>query len=105
MSEESEIKDTEFSENEGTTVEKPVFSGLFQPAHFKTLLSKAKALANFGAQAAAPGPMASTALTDSFFTEQAIKAETVPAPKVLLDVVQRQWASPTSGPIPSSADK
>lgn len=91
VSEDGKIKDAEFSGDEEAVPEKPSFSGLFQPAHFKILLTKDKSSATFATLSATPAPAIASTLADSFFTEQAVEMDTVPAPKLFLDVVQRQW--------------
>lgn len=48
-------EDVEFSEDEGQPPEKPVFTGLFRPSVFKSLLNKAKMTTKFGDPEVTPG--------------------------------------------------
>lgn len=43
-----EMGDYAISDEEGTSQDKPTFAGLFKPHLFRTLLTKAKATANWG---------------------------------------------------------
>lgn len=84
---------------------KPTFSGLFQPSLFKPILFKAKATAKFGDKPPDTTVKPQGMSAETIFAEQAIEAETVPTPKIFLDLVKRQWASPTSGPMSTSNDR
>lgn len=77
------------SDNEGMTPDPSLFSGLFWPDLFKSLLHKAKGTANLGAD---PAPETARAPADSghmLFSEPTFTAEVVPSPKLFLDVTQR----------------
>lgn len=104
-SEEGEIREVDLLEDEGMTPDQPAFSGLFQPSLFKSLLFKAKTSANFGSKAAAAPLRTEAVSAETLFSEQTIEAETIATPKIFVDLVQHHWASPTSGPMPSSMDK
>lgn len=105
VSEEGEIRDADLSEDQGMALKQPAFSGLFQLSLFKSLLFKAKTSAKLEAKASSTTIHAQPTSAETLFSEQITEAETVPAPNLFVDVVQRQWASPTSGSMPSSADK
>lgn len=42
---------------------------------------------------------------DPLFAEFMPEMDYIPTPQLFLDNVQRQWSSPASGPLPSSADR
>lgn len=105
VSEEGEIREANLSADEGMAPEQPAFSGLFQPSLLKSLLFKAKTSGNFRTKSLAAAVRPQTVSAETIFSVQTTKAETVPTPKIFVDLVQRQWASTTSGPMPSSTDK
>lgn len=81
----------EFSEDEGLTPDQPVFTGLFHPTLFKSLLFKARNSTHLGMDHSGPeAPVASTDITEPLFSEQTMKAEVIPLPQMFIDVVQRQ---------------
>lgn len=103
VGEEETHRDLELSDDEGLMPDQPVFVGLFRPSLFRFLLFKAKKAANMGGnqtmQEAAPG---SGDPADSIIPEPAAERVVVPAPRLFLDVVQRQCTSPWSGSYPNS---
>lgn len=104
--EEETHRDLELSEDEGLMPDQPAFAGLFCPSLFKSLLFKAKNTARLGTHLPSPDPTSETAdAKDSLFSEPTTEAEVVPSPRLFLDVVQRQWASPGTGSNPSNLDK
>ncbi|XP_070605566.1 titin-like [Erythrolamprus reginae] len=75
---------------DGVAPNRPAFTGLFNPALFKTLLYKAKTTAGVGADADTSLDLSDPNIL--VFSEPAIDKEEIPTPKLFLDVVQRQWA-------------
>lgn len=104
-SEEGEIKEAEMSEDEGRDTDQKTFSGLFPPTLFPSFLYKAKMAADFGTQPSSATPRPATVSAETLFSEQAPPSETIPTPKIFVDLVQRQWEVPTSGPTQSASDK
>ncbi|XP_070605557.1 uncharacterized protein [Erythrolamprus reginae] len=91
------------SEVKGAAPDRPVFTGLFNHALFKTLLYKAKATAGIGADPAASDT--SLGLSDPsslVFSEFVTKQDEIPMPKLFLDVVQQEWA--LLGPQPTLSE-
>lgn len=104
--EEEGQKNLQLSEDEGLIPDQPAFAGLFCLSLFKPLLFMAKNTARLGAIPATSDPALELANpADSLFPEPTTETEVVPAPKLFIDVVQRQWASPGSGPSPSTNDR
>ncbi|XP_060542672.1 neuronal membrane glycoprotein M6-b isoform X1 [Pantherophis guttatus] len=104
--EEEAIIDQELSEDEGLEPDQPSFVGLFCPQMFQSLLFKAQMTTRLGIPTSKPKD--SSNIIDSManlFEEPAVAAETIPAPKLFSDVLQRQWKFPSSGPSPNSLDK
>ncbi|XP_058015779.1 uncharacterized protein LOC131186316 [Ahaetulla prasina] len=94
------------SEDEGLGPEQPSFVGLFKPQLFRSLLFKALATTGLGsAQAPLTDSQVLPSTSSSLFVEPMVVAEAIPAPKMFVDVVQRQWSYPGSGPLPSATDK
>ncbi|XP_058025844.1 uncharacterized protein LOC131191579 [Ahaetulla prasina] len=92
---EDEQWDQELSEEEGFLPEQPMFKGLFRPHLFKALLSKAKAVTKqglLGEQSACPEQDPA----DMLFSEPTVETETVPAPKLFLDMIKKQWEAPAA---------
>lgn len=94
------------SEDEGLMPDQPSFVGLFHPQLFKSLHHKTKTTTWLGSIHTTPDPATgATDPADTLFAEPAIEAEEVLTPRQFLDVVQRQWNSPGSGPNPSGLDR
>ncbi|XP_058017916.1 lamina-associated polypeptide 2-like [Ahaetulla prasina] len=101
---EDEQWDQELSEEEGFLPEQPMFKGLFRPHLFKALLSKAKAVTKqglLGEQSACPEQDPA----DMLFSEPTVETETVPAPKLFLDMIKKQWEAPAALPNMSSLER
>ncbi|XP_058049789.1 uncharacterized protein LOC131203498 [Ahaetulla prasina] len=101
---EDEQWDQELSEEEGFLPEQPMFKGLFRPHLFKALLSKAKAVTKqglIGEQGACPEQDPA----DMLFSEPTVETETVPAPKLFLDMIKKQWEAPAALPNMSSLER
>lgn len=93
----------ELSEEEGLSPEQLIFRGLFRPHLFKALLFKAKASTKLGTADAKPGgSLTEQDPADLLFAEPATETDTIPAPPLFLDMIQRQWASLGSHPNTSS---
>lgn len=87
----------ELSEEEGLSLEQPVFRGLFRPHLFQALLFKAKASTKLGTADTEPGgSLTEQDPADLLFAEPATETDAIPAPPLFLDMIQRQWASPGS---------
>ncbi|XP_032079989.1 histone-lysine N-methyltransferase 2D-like [Thamnophis elegans] len=43
--------------------------------------------------------------TDPFFIQPKVEKEVIPSPRIFIDMVQNQWASPGTGPLPNTLDK
>lgn len=94
----------QLSEDEGLPPAQPAFTGLFPQALFKSLLFKAVNTAQLGA---APPPE-STPVTGSLnplFAKPPKPVTAIPTPPLFLDVIQKQWVTSTSAPVPSSTDR
>lgn len=86
--------------------DQPAFVGLFQPQIFKSLLHKAKTSTKLGiTQIPSESAQGSADPANPLFAEPSIESEEVLTPRLFLDIVQRQWTSPGSGPNPSGLDK
>ncbi|XP_058017525.1 uncharacterized protein LOC131187272 [Ahaetulla prasina] len=105
VSEEEDAGDN-LSEDEGLGPDQPSFVGLFKPHLFRSLLFKALATTGLGGSAApSADPLALPSTSTNLFVEPTVPAETIPAPKMFVDVVQRQWSHPSSGSNPNATDK
>ncbi|XP_058024086.1 lamina-associated polypeptide 2, isoforms alpha/zeta-like [Ahaetulla prasina] len=101
---EDEQWDQELSEEEGFLPEQPMFKGLFRPHLFKALLSKAKVVTKqglIGEQGACPEQDPA----DMLFSEPTVETETVPAPKLFLDMIKKQWEALAALPNMSSLER
>ncbi|XP_058045915.1 lamina-associated polypeptide 2-like [Ahaetulla prasina] len=103
--EELERADPDLSEDEGLLPEQPAFTSLFPPNLFKSLLFKAKNVAQLGSSSAQSVASSSKDASDLVFSEPAHVVDTIPAPGLFIEVVKRQWSAPSSSTIPTSADK
>lgn len=96
----------EFSEDEDLLPEQPVFTGLFKPSVFKSLLRKAKATTKFGlVPPTAEGAASAKALHDRLFQVAKPDKDVIPCPPLFSEVVQSGWAQPGSLMAPSGLDK
>lgn len=74
-------EDIEFSEDEGLLPDKPVFTGLFRPAVFKSLLHKAKVTTQFGmATVTSSGVQQPAAPHDTLFQVSKPDRDVIPCP-------------------------
>lgn len=99
-------RDLDLLDNEDLMPDQPTFVGLFCPQLFKSLLHKAKTTTQHGTVQTAP--VTATGLdnpVDLLFAEPTIELEEIPAPRLFLDIVHRQWTSPGSGRSPSGLDR
>lgn len=107
MSEEEgeESRELPLSDDEGLAPDQPAFIGLFKPQLFRSLLYKALAVMHLGSASATPpsGPRGSD-MASSLFVELSVQQDTLPAPKLFMDVIQREWSLPSSGPVPNGLD-
>lgn len=91
--------DQDLSEDEGLEPDQPSFVGLFRPQMFRSLLYKARAVTKLGgSQPSATSTVPTPDLASALFQESTVQAEVIPAPKLFSDVVNRQWAFPSTGP-------
>lgn len=110
-SEESEGGETypeevEFSEDEGLPPDKPVFTGLFCPSVFKSLLHKAKVSTKFGIAEVSPDSAAqSSAPHDAVFQVSKLDHDVIPCPPLFIDVIKTAFGQPGSLTAPSGLDK
>lgn len=103
---EQPIIDQELSDDEGLEPDQPSFVGLFKPQMFRSLLHKAQVTTGLGIPPTNPQPQPSAStFSSALFELPAVQTEIVPAPKLFLDVLQRQWKNPSTGPIPNSLDR
>lgn len=110
LSEGEIVADQDLSDDEGLEPDQPAFIGLFRPNLFRSLLHKAQVVTGLGVSSSASSSSAAptTAQGDSassLFQEPSVQKEVIPAPKLFSDVVLRQWAVPSSGPVPNTLDK
>ncbi|XP_058037681.1 uncharacterized protein LOC131197525 [Ahaetulla prasina] len=103
---EGDLRDQNLSEDEDLVPDQPSFVGLFNPQLFRSLLHKAKVTTRLGVTHTAPDPTSGT--TDpplDLFSVPVIESEEVPAPKLFVEVVDRQWTTPIAGPNPNALDR
>lgn len=73
---------------------------------FRSLLFKAQNTTRLGVPSTRPDPV--SALADpsaSVFQQPTVCSESIPAPKLFTDVIQKQWSFPSTGPVPNSLNK
>ncbi|XP_032069896.1 uncharacterized protein LOC116506324 [Thamnophis elegans] len=100
--EEKAVRDSDLSEDEDLTPDQPTFIGLFKPAVFKSLLLRAKKIAKVGLTPPQGSDSRMGESMDPLFLERTVEKEVILSTKLFLDLVQRQWGSPGSGPLPDS---
>lgn len=86
ISEEEGQLDLDLSDDEGISPDLPVSSGLFQPGLLKSLLFKAKNMANLGTTP----PVSSDhpqGQKDPLFEESTSETEVIPSPQIFVDAV------------------
>lgn len=105
VSEPEELLDSALSDDEGLVPDQPPFIGLFRPQIFQSLLHKAIATTCLGSVSSAPSSSTVANPASAMFAEPSVEPETIPAPKLFLDVLHRQWSLPGSGPSPNGLDK
>ncbi|XP_060541070.1 uncharacterized protein LOC117659200 [Pantherophis guttatus] len=93
------------SEDKGGTTDTLAFTGLFNPALFKTLLHRAKATARIEDSSASDPASGLSDPNSLVFSEPTIDNEEIPSPKLFLDVIQQQWDQPGRYPGQSMTDK
>lgn len=104
-SEHEEAPDAALSDDEGLIPDQSPFIGLFNPQLFRSLLFKAIATTRLGEIPPAVSTPSTSDPASALFAEPVVAPETVPAPKLFLDVLQRQWSLPGAGPSPNNLDK
>lgn len=104
LSDTEQVQDAALSDDDDLVPDQSPFIGLFRPQLFRSLLHKAIATTHLGQPAAAPASSSSDPAT-AMFAEPVVDPETIPAPKLFLDVLQRQWSLPGAGPSPNGLDK
>ncbi|XP_060547661.1 lamina-associated polypeptide 2, isoforms alpha/zeta-like [Pantherophis guttatus] len=105
LSELDEVPDPALSDDEGLVPDRTPFIGLFKPQLFRSLLRKAIVTTRLGNVSSVPPDSVISDPASAVFAEAAVDPETIPAPKLFLDVLQRQWNLPGAGPSPNSLDK
>ncbi|XP_070807546.1 uncharacterized protein [Pituophis catenifer annectens] len=93
------------SEDKGGTTDTLGFTGLFNPALFKTLLHRAKATARIEDSSASDPASGLSDPNSLVFSEPTTDNEEIPSPKLFLDVIQQQWDQPGRYPGQSMTDK
>lgn len=85
-----------FSDFEQESLDRPPFRGLFNPALHYWPRPPLLATAHLGKDSKVPQPPTDCREQDDFlFTEQAIEVDTIPIPRMFLEMIRRQWASLT----------
>lgn len=100
MSEADEVRDETLSDDEGILPDQPPFIGLFRPQVFRSLLFKAIATTWLGKVPSSSATPSSLDPASAMFAEPTIHPETIPAPKLFIDVLHRQRSLPGAGPSP-----
>lgn len=105
LSEADEVPEAALSDDEGLLPDQSPFIGLFRPQMFGSLLFKAIVTTQLGEVPSSSTAHSSLDPASALFAEPTIDPETIPAPKLFLDVLHRQWSLPGTGPSPNSLDK
>lgn len=101
-----DLRDLEFSEDEGMLPDRLAFTALFCPSVFKSLLHKAKVTTNMWvAESPADQPQGSHHPHDELFAVPSTAQEFIPCPKLFAEVIQRQWSKLDSLAMLSGHDK
>lgn len=96
----------EFSKDEGLPPDKPVFTGLFRPSIFKSLLHKAKFTTKFGVTGSSlDKPAQSSKPHEALFQVTKPDPDVIPCPPLFKEVVQNAYGQPGSLTAPSGLDK
>lgn len=103
--EEVDHRDPDLSDDDGLLPEQLALTGLFPPTIFKSLLFKATNVAHLSSPPAGDIPPPSHEVSAPLFSELSKAVDAIPALCLFLNVVQRQWTTPGSAPIPSSTDR
>lgn len=101
--EDVEAQEPELSEDEGLPPDQPAFTGLFPQALFKSLLFKAINTVQLSTSSQ-PDPPPVAGSLNPLFAEPPRPVTAIPMPPFFLDVIRKQWSSPTSAPVPSTVD-
>lgn len=96
-------EEMEFSEDENFVPDQPVFTGLFRPSVFRSLLHKAKLITKFGLTPSETSR--TTSLHDPLFQVSKPDKDTIPCPPLFSEVVKSGWAQPGALTAPSALDK
>uniref|UniRef100_A0A2D4P8T7 Uncharacterized protein n=1 Tax=Micrurus surinamensis TaxID=129470 RepID=A0A2D4P8T7_MICSU len=78
------------SDDEDLAPDQPVFTGLFKPQLFRSLLYKAKNTACLSKPPPAPTSEQPEAADDLIFTQPVSEVETVPVPQMFSDLINKQ---------------
>lgn len=89
-------RDTEFSEDEGLTSDRPPMTRLFRPSLFKSLLHKAKVSTNLDTSDGQPEFSDASRPHDGLFTVPRAEKGFIPCPQLFSEVVQCPWGVPSS---------
>lgn len=100
-----EFQEQALSDDEGLGPDQPSFIGLFCPQVFCSLLFKAISTTRLGDLPPAASAAVPSDPEAAMFAEPTVDPETIPAPKMFTDVIQRQWSLPGAGPSPNGLDK
>lgn len=101
-----DLREQDMSEDEDLAPDQPSFMALFKPQLFCSLLHEAKSTTGLGiSRPSAPNLREGVSSSVPLFEDPTIEMEENPGPKLLRDVLQRQWSSPASGPSPNSVDR
>lgn len=105
LSETDEVLESALSDDEGLFPDQSPFIGLFRPQMFCSLLFKAMATTRLREVPSSSTVLSSLDPASALFAELTIDLKTIPAPKLFLDVLHRQWSLPGAGPSPNGLDK
>ncbi|XP_015679209.1 uncharacterized protein LOC107294491 [Protobothrops mucrosquamatus] len=101
-----EQRELGLSEDEDLPPDPPTFTGLFNPALFKSLLHKARSTAQLGPEGIPEAePSTSQGPTSKICSEPTFTQQYIPCPPLFLNEVQRQWGTPAHFPPPGGTDK
>ncbi|XP_013931194.1 PREDICTED: uncharacterized protein LOC106556739 [Thamnophis sirtalis] len=101
--EERPARDSDLSEDEGLPPNPPTVVSLLFNVFF---LSPRRLRVNIPSPKAQQGTEADRVdTTDPLFIQPKVEKEMIPSPRLFIDVVQNEWASPGTCPLPNTLDK
>ncbi|XP_039201698.1 uncharacterized protein LOC120308997 [Crotalus tigris] len=95
-----EQRELGLSEDEDLPPDPPAFTGLFNPALFKSLLHKARSTAQLGPEGVPEAePSTSQGPTSMICSDPTFTQQDIPCPPLFISEVQRQWGAPGKVPL------